>query len=365
MKKYGLFLATALLLAACSEESSNQDQKNVVEAAGKEEVAEQLNNESSAKAEQDQKNQELSNTEQVNHKWYEEWTGEAEVVFEETVDFNLDGQDELVIGTSTHLIVGALNLESNEWETVYSDDAQAVAFTDIMENETVGQMAAVTTVSNDERAEGSDTLRLLRFSERDNGFEVIEAFRSEAIDHAGGVEYNINDNLLSIISEFDPAFNNEYLLVGDELQHRHRNISLYSGVPVTQNEKFMSLFPEYFESGILRGDTLSTAIEKAGEGKRGYVTGSPSVKYDEFTLLFRNDNEIIANILLHNDGLTIEDLEGAINQDITITSVETDMVGYIHYANFTFDDVKYYVEFKDENGEVKFLNVGVNHEITD
>ncbi|WP_227394378.1 hypothetical protein [Jeotgalibacillus aurantiacus] len=370
MKRYVWFMTAALALAACSDDQAKPVEKEEVKAAEVEEVNEtkkvdaSKGNDSSDESNVSKETGiEVSKADEAvvpeeSTAWHSKWTADGGAVFEEAVDFNQDGTDEMVIGTSTHLLVGAMT--GSEWEVVYVDEVEATGFSGIMVNDTVGQMAAVTTVYEGEMDAAGDTFRLLRFSDQDSAFKVIEAYRFEGIDTGGKqADYRVTEDSLDILLNDNEVPDTSYVLQGDQLANISDEINLFDGKTLTNNEGFKNLFSAFFQTGILLGDSLETAIEKAGEGEKGYVTGSSARFYDGFTLLYRSDNEIITHVLLNgNDDLTVEQLESVIGEDIQIYTKLTDMSGEMHYSRFVYDGFPYYVEFLDKDGKVNFVSAG-------
>lgn len=354
MKKYIMVMAAAMALAACSDEEakqSNEVENNTAE-AGEVQAAE--NEETPAVTEEGPASSPFES------EWYETFTADETVVFEEMVDFNKDGIDELVLGTGTHLAVGVFDEAEDLWRSAYEEEAVATGFSGVMENETVGQMAAVETAYEGDNETDNSSLRLLRYTERGNGFEVIEAYRYEGIDSGeSSLEYQTTEGELSVLFA-DESMNDKVLsLQEDQLVSDESVFNLFSGLPLTEDPAFTALFPSYFETGVVPGDSVDTVVEKAGEGEVGYFAGSPTLNYEEFILLHRKDTKLIKKVMLMgNENVTVEDLEAATGQDIEIKEVETQILGDLYTANFTFDDVDYYAEFKSMDGELFFVMAG-------
>ncbi|TFD97057.1 hypothetical protein [Jeotgalibacillus sp. R-1-5s-1] len=365
MKKYVLLMTAALALAACSDDQAQPKEKKVVEAAEVEEVKE--NNKAAGSVENTNNTEEtnIDVSEEVENtvgneaplEWHAEWTNDQTIVIEELVDFNQDGTDEMVIGTATHLLVGAQT--GNEWEAVYVEEAEVTGFSGVMENESVGQMAAVTTVYEGKQEAGADTLRLLRYTENDGEFGIIEAYRFEGIDAAlKNADFQVTTNTLDIIMEDPNAGHRSYLLEGEQLVNMDYDLNLFDGEPLTNDPAFQALFPEFFSTGIVMGDSIDTVIQKAGEGQKGGFYGSSALHYDGFTVLYRDDTRVVQNLLLTGNGeLTVEDLRKATGKEMEIYHYETGISGTVYHTPLYFDQIAYSIEYFDMDGELTYVYV--------
>ncbi|MEK5233257.1 hypothetical protein MHB42_16155 [Lysinibacillus sp. FSL K6-0232] len=353
MKKISIpFLFLSFLLIAC------QDQ--------------QVNEPSSADSSKVTQEEDLSlSTEEwqqlaLDSTWYRNSNIPSEDTYYKMVDFEGDQVPEIFIGysgTNYGYIIGKFNKDNKSWSLWAAQQYETpihgeVRFKDILKNNNDQELPLITIFSAG-ASNYTEVLHLLKVS--DDGDKIIS-----------GQTYSLSMNRNLIVDTSTNSFTiqeenylEHYELQDNAIISEYGTVKLNSGLPIIQNEKLLALLNNsFFKTGIIFGDSYSTAKIKAGTPvNEDYYEGGFCSFYDDYFFCLAEDEIPPSHFYLSKfKNVTRENLEKAINQTIQILSYERygDPDDIVYFGEFEFEDVYYYAEFSNDQNNAALLNLSLS-----
>lgn len=259
--------------------------------------------------------------------------------------------------------IGEYEIEHNQWSTLYEESHSDMTYIEprlygILDNGDGTKVAAISFFRAGGSA-GSEEFHILRYRESSTEQKIISGFHHTMTIHSPET-YTVNEEEKQI------TINEEYGAVNYKLEDNLLmsedgfGIRLYTGEPITTNQRFIDLLDNnYFKAGTFFGDSSFDA-EANDENliHKDAHEGGYNSQFEDYAVLYGYDDPIIDTIILYGfDDLLVGDLETVMNQQIEVKTIYNSNEDRDEtYANFTFDGYRYHAEFSSsEHGVIESL----------